>query len=92
MLGDRHGDPGDIHLLEAVAPQEIPAHIARDRHNGDGIHICSGNPGNQIGGAGAGSRKYNAGLTGGTRIAVRRMGGALFMCGENMGNLVAVLV
>ena len=92
MLGDRHGDTGDIHLLERVAPDQAGTDVAGDGNHRDGIHVSCGNARDQVGRPRAGSRQAYADPAGRAGIAVRRVGGTLLMGCQNMSNAVAVLV
>ena len=90
VLGNRHRDAGYVYFLKAVPADQTGADVAGDRDHGDGIHISRGNAGIKVGCARAGGRDANAGLAGGARVAVRRVGRTLFMCGQNMSNPVCV--
>ena len=63
MLGEgRHG-AGDIHLLEDIPPQQVGGDLPGNGHHGDGVQICRGNAGYQIGGTGAGRHQAYPRLT-----------------------------
>lgn len=49
MLGDRHGDAGNVNLLERVAADEAGADVAGDGNHRDGIHIRGSNTGYKVG-------------------------------------------
>ena len=92
VLGHRHGDSVDIDLLEGVLAQKGQGHVAGDRDHGDTVHVCSGDTGDQIGRAGAAGGEAYAHLSGGARIAVRRVGGALLMGCQIMIDLVSLFI
>ena len=92
VLGDRHGDAGDIDLLEGVSADEARADVAGDGDHRDGVHISRCDAGDEVGRARAARCEAHADLAGGTGIAVRRMSRALFMCRQNVMNAVAVFI
>ena len=92
VLGDRHGDTGDVYLLERVAPDQAGADVAGDGDHRDGIHISGGNARDQVGRARARSGQAYADPTGRAGVTVRRVGCALFVGCQYMSNAVAVLV
>jgi len=92
VLGNRHGDAGDVHFLEAVQSEQTGAHVAGDGHHRDRIHVSGGNTGNQIGRAGAGGCDDYADLAGGTGVTICGMGSALFMGGQDVADFSAVFV
>ena len=87
VFGHRHGDAGDIHLLETVLAQKGGPHVGRNSHYRNGIHIGGGNAGDQIGGAGAAGGKAHAHFSRSSGITVRRMGRALLVGGEDVPDL-----
>ena len=91
-LGNRHGNAGDIHLLEGILSNEVFRHVAGDEHHGGAVHIGRGNSGHQVGAAGAGGGKAHANLAGGTGIAVGSMGRTLLMGRQDMPDLSFVVV
>ncbi len=54
VLGKGGHRPGDVHLLEDIPPQEVGGHLARDGHQGDGVHIGRGHAGDEVRGPRAG--------------------------------------
>ena len=92
VLGDGHGDAGDIHFLEAVLADQIGAHVAGKGHHGNAVHVRSGDAGDQVGGTRAAGGQHHAGAAGGAGVAVRRVGGALLVGGHNVGDLILCLV
>ena len=75
---------GDVSLLEHIAAQQPGVHLAGDRDQGDGIHICRRNAGDQVGCAGAGGRDADAGLAARAGIAAGHMRGILFLPHQDM--------
>ena len=92
MLGDGHGHARDIHLLKGILSQRRKVHVCRDRDNRDGIHVCGGDSGDQVGRAGTAGGHADPDLSRGPGIAVRRMRRPLFMGGQHMKNLTLMLI
>ena len=68
------------------------AHVAGEGHHGHRVHIGRGNAGDQIGGTRAAGSQHHAGAAGGAGIAVCRVGRALLVGGEHMGDAVRIFV
>ena len=92
IFGDRHGHTGDINLLEAVAAKQAHANVTGDSYHRDGIHEGGSDAGYQIGSSRTGSSQAYADFSGDSRITVRRMGCALLVGGQDVGDLILVLV
>ena len=92
MLGDRHGDAGNVNLLKGVAADEAGADVAGDGNHRDGIHISGSNTGYEVGRTRSARCQADAYLAGRTGVAVRCVCRALFVRGQNMSNAVAVFV
>ena len=92
MLGNRHGDAGNIDLLEAVASNQRGADVAGDGNHRNGVHVCGRDAGDQIGCTRTGRSEYNTNLTGCACIAICRMGSALLMRRQDMTDAVRILV
>ena len=90
MLGNRHGDAGNIDLLEGVLANQAGADVAGDGNHGDRVHIRGGDAGDQIGRARAARGQTDAGFAGCAGISVRRVRRALLVCGQHMPDAVAV--
>ena len=92
IFGNGHSHTQNIDLLETVLSQQVHPYIAGNGHNRDGIHISSGNPRHQIGGAGTRGGQTDPYLSGCPCISVCCMGCSLFMRGEHMGDLPLMFV
>ncbi len=92
VLGDGHRDALDVSFLEAVPAQRTGGHIAGEGHHGHRVHIGSGNAGDEVGGTRAAGGQHHAGASGGAGVAVRRMGRALFVSRQHMGDAVGILI
>ena len=92
VLGDGQGNAGDVDLLEGVGADLVVGNVAGDGHHGNRIQEGGGDAGDQVGGAGAGGGDDHAGLPGGPGPAVGGMGGPLLVGGEDVPQLVLVLI
>ena len=84
VLGKRFRRAGDVRLLEDVAAEQVAAHLAGDHHQRDGIHVCGGDAGDQVGGARAGGGNAYTDLAGNTGIPAGRMRSVLLGTYEHM--------
>ena len=91
-LGDGHGDARDVNFLEGVLAHEVFRHVAGDEHHGGRIHVGRGDARGKVGAPRAGGGKAHAHFAGGTGIAVRRVGSALLVRGQDVPDLAAVAV
>ena len=85
VLGDGHCDALNVGFLKAVPPDPVRGHVAGKGYHGHRVHIGRGNAGDQIGGTRAAGSQHHAGAAGRAGIAVCRVGRALFMCRQHMG-------
>ena len=92
VLGDRHGDAGNVNLLKGITTDEAGADVAGDSNHRDGIHIRGSNTGYEVGRTRSARCQADAYLAGRTGVAVRCVCRALFVRGQNMSNAVAVFV
>ena len=92
VLGDGHGDAGNVHFLEAVLSDEGRGHVAGNGDHGHAVHVGGGNAGNKVGRTGAAGYQNNAGAAGSTGVAIGRMSGALFMGGNDMTDTILVFI
>ena len=92
VFGNRHGDAGGIHLLEAIPPEERSVHIAGDKHNRDRIHKGGSDARDQVGGARAGGGEANARFPAGARIALGCMCRPLLMRSQDVADFITVVI
>ena len=92
VFGNGHADAVDVDLLEGVLAQQVVGHVAGDGHHGNRIHIGGGDACDQVGGAGAAGGETYADLAGGSGVTVGRVGRALLMGRQDVGDLVTVLI
>ena len=92
MLRDGHGDAAGKDFLEAVLSDLIRADIARNGDYGNTVHIGGGQTRNDVRRAGAGSRDHDTGLPGRPRVTVRRVGSALLVRGQDVLDLISVII
>ena len=91
-LGDGLDDVDDVDLLKAVSAELVGVDVGGDRHHRNRIDIGCGKTRNDVRRTGTRGGEHHARFACRTGIAVRRMGSALFVGGENMVNSVAVAV
>ena len=84
VLGDRHGDAGDVGFLERIGADEICLDLARDGDNRHRVHHGVGNGRDQVRRARSRSRKADADFAGGERIAFGHMARTLLVAHQNM--------
>ena len=92
VLGDRHGNAGNIHFLKRIFAKQRQIHITGNCYHRHGIHISSGNAGHQIRGAGAACGQTDTDFTGCSGISVRCMGCSLLMRSQNMCYFITMLI
>ena len=88
----RHYDSGNVHFLERILSEKSLSYVCRDRHYRNGVHISCCDSCYQIRSPRAGGSHADAYLSGGPGISVRRMGSALLMGGQNVGDLIPVFI
>ena len=92
VLGDGHRDTLDVGFLEAVLAQALRGHIAGESHHRHRVHIGGGDAGDEVRCARAAGGQHHAGAARCTGVAVRRVGCALLVGGQHMGDAVGVFV
>ena len=92
VLGDRHRDPGDIDLLEAVLAQKREDDVAGEGHERHTIHVGGGDAGHQVRRPGAAGGDADTDLAGRACIPIGGVGCPLFVAGEDVADPVAILV
>ena len=65
-------------------PSRLTANVAGDGNHGNGIHVCGGDTSDQVGSARSGGSHADADLSGGSRVAVRRVGSSLLVGGQDV--------
>ncbi len=90
VLGDWHGDAGDIGLLEGVLAEHQAGHLAGDRQQRRAVHHRVGDRRDQVGGAGAAGADANADLPSRAGVALGGVAGALLVPAEHVAQLVAI--
>ena len=91
VLHDGHGDAHNVRLLERVSADDSARDLARDNHHRNGIHVCGRDARHRVRGTRAARHQHNANLARGARVAVGHVRGALFVAGEHMVQLLAVV-
>ena len=84
--------PLDVGLLKAVLAQTGGRHIAGKGDHGHGVHVGSGNAGDQVGGTRAAGGQHHAGAARCAGIAIGRMRSALLVGGQHMVDAVRILI
>ena len=84
VLGDGHGDAGDVDFLKSVGAEKFAGNLAGDADDGRGIEHGGGDAGDHVGSAGAGGGHRNAYIAAGTRVAVGHVCGTLFVAYEDV--------
>ena len=92
VLGDGHRDALDVGFLKAVRAKARRGDVAGEGDHGHRVHVGRGNAGDEVGGTRPAGGQHHAGTAGGAGITVCRMGGALLVGGQHMGDAVGVLV
>src|ERR1700757_3439324 len=87
VLGDRHGDAGDIDFLEGIGAEELAADLSGDANHWRGGEHGGRDARDHVSCAGAGGGHSHAYAAAGSRIAVGHVGGALFVAHEDVVQL-----
>src|SRR4029077_2055035 len=87
VLGNRHGNAGDVDFLEGVGAEQFAADLSGDANHWRGIQHGGRYAGNHVGRARAGGSHGHAYAAAGSRVAVGHVGGALFVAHENVVQL-----
>ena len=90
VFGDRHGDAGDVGLLEGVGADQRAPDLPGDRDDRDRVHLRVGQRRHQVGGAGPGGGHANPDLAGGVRVAAGGVTGTLLVADEYVAQLLGV--
>ena len=92
VLGNGHRDALDVGFLEAVLAQALRGHVAGESHHRHRVHIGGGDAGDEVRCARAAGGQHHAGAARCTGVAVRRVGCALLVGSQHMGDAVGVFV
>src|SRR5690606_32086558 len=90
VLGDRHGDAGDVGFLEGVGADQAAAHLPGDGDDRDGVHVRVGQRGDQVGGSRTGGGHADPHPAGGVGVAAGGVPGALLMAHQHVPQLLRV--
>ena len=90
MLGARACNAESIGLLESIAANQFAGHLARDGHDGDGVHHGVHQAGGEVGRAGSRSGAADSRFAGGARVALGGEGGILFVAYQHVADVVLV--
>ena len=84
VLGDGHGDPGGVGLLEGVLADHVGGHLPGQDHHGHRVHHRRGDPGDHVGGPRAGGADADPHLARGPGVAVRHVRRPLLVAAEDV--------
>ena len=87
VLGDGHGDAGDVDFLKRVGAEDFAADLAGDADDRRRIQHGGGDASDHVGCAGAGGGHGDADSAAGARVAVGHVRGALFVAHEDVVQL-----
>ena len=88
VLGAGPGDPHRVGFLKRVVADHVGRHLPGQADDGDAVHERIGEPGDAVGGAGAGGDQHRADPAGGARIALGGVDGALLVPHQDVAQLV----
>jgi len=90
VLGDRHGDAGDVGFLKGVGADQCAADLARDRHHRDRIHVGVGQRRDQVRRSRTRGRHAHSDPAGGVRVSAGGMSCALLVAHQDVAQLLRV--
>ena len=90
VLGDRHGDAGDVGLLEGVRADQRTADLPCHGDHRDRVHLRVGQWRHQVGGTGTRSRHAHPDLARRVRVATGGVAGALLVADQHVAQLFRV--
>ena len=90
VLGDRHGEPVGVDLLEGVGADHAAGHLAGDRDERNRVQFCVGDRGQQVGRAGSRGAEADRRAPGGARHALRDEARALLVARQHVANRAAL--
>ena len=86
VLGDAHGDAGDVALLEGVGADGAGRHLARHHDQRGRVHVGVGERRHDVGGARAAGHHGDAGSPRGHGVALGHVAGALLVAHEDVAD------
>ena len=90
VFGDRHGDAGDVSLLEGVGPDQRAADLPGDGDHRHGVHLRVGQRSHQVGGTGTRGGHADPDSAGGVCVAAGGVARALLVANQHMAQLLRV--
>ena len=84
VLRARPGNADDVHFLERVVPDHGGGNLPGEDHHGNRVHVCGGDAGDRVGGAGARSHQADADPAAGARVTVGHVGRALLVTDQDV--------
>ena len=91
MLRDRHGDAGDVDLLERILAQDGGGDLARDRDQRGAVHPGVGDGRDQVRGPRPARGHADADLAGSAGVSLSRMARTLFVPAQNVMQPIVIL-
>ena len=91
VLGDGHCHADDVSFLECVGAEQCGGHLAGNCDEGDGVHVCVCDCGQQVGCAGAGGCDAHAGLAAGHGVALGCVTCTLLVADQDVADLLGVV-
>ena len=91
MLRDGDSDAGDISFLESIRAYKGFTHLASDSNHGDGVHLCIGESGHEVGSGGARGHHAHTDAAGGAGVTFGGMSGTLFVTHQDVVDKGAVV-
>ena len=84
VLGDPHGDAGDVALLEGVGADGRGGDLPGHHHQGDGVHVGVGQGRHDVGGPGAAGHDGHAGPAGDLGVPLGHVARSLLVANEDV--------
>ena len=81
------GDADGVDFLKGVVADDGGRHLPAENHQGNGIHVGRGDPGDGVGDARARGHQHHPGAPGGPGVAVGGVGGPLLVAHQDMLHL-----
>ena len=87
VLGDRHGDAGDVGLLERIRADQAATHLTCDGDDRDGVHLCVGQRSDEVGGTRTGGGHHDADPAGGVGVSAGGVARPLLVTNQDVADL-----